>query len=239
MEWLLIGAVVVAGIVVLFRHLRRREIEAFLDADMSHFRDFAEVRPESALTPDQETRANVVQLQSAAAAPRAYAARQVVLDEPHRLFQVALEECLGDRLRLLPRVPLADVIHADDAGAQYRLRSRTLSFVVCTSDFRLVCGIHLAGASASEKQDEAFLNDVFHQAGKTLLSFPLMAPPATSELIEALTPVLRGSPLTRHCPRCGKELSMRKAVKGRNAGKSFWVCKKFPSCRGITRIGQS
>ncbi|MBJ36997.1 MAG: hypothetical protein CMD83_00825 [Gammaproteobacteria bacterium] len=56
MEWLLIGAVVVAGIVVLFRHLRRREIEAFLDADMSHFRDFAEVRPESALTPDQETR---------------------------------------------------------------------------------------------------------------------------------------------------------------------------------------
>ncbi len=240
MELLLIGAVGIASIVMLFRFLRRREIEAFLDADISSFRDFSDARPETALSPEQQTQANVVQLQAAAAAaPKAYASRQMVLDEPHRLFLVALEDCVGERLRVLPRVPLADVIHAEDSGAQYKLRTRTLSFAICAQDVTLICGVHLAGASASEKQDQAFLNDVFKQAGRPLLSFPLMAPPSATELVEALTPVLGGNPLSRHCPRCGREMSMRKAVKGRNAGKSFWVCKEYPSCRGITRIGQS
>lgn len=240
MQEFLIGAVVVASIVMLFRYLRQREIEAFLDADMSHFRDFSGARPESALSPEQESQANVVQLKAAAeAAPKVYTSRQMVLDEPHRLFQQALEACVGDGVRVMPRVPLTEVIHAEDTAAEHRLRAKTLSFAICAHDFTLLCGVHLAGASGSEKQTAMFFEDVFSQAGKPLLTFPLMAPPSATELAEALTPVRGRSPLTRHCPRCGKEMSMRKAVKGRNAGRSFWVCKEFPSCRGITRIGQS
>ena len=232
--------VVVASVVMLFRFLRPREIEAFQDADMSNFRDFSGARPESALSPEQESQVNVVQLKAAAAAaPKVYASRQMVLDEPRQLFQTALEASVGEGVRVMPRVPLTEVIHADDKAAEHWLRSRTLSFAVCSHDFTLLCGVHLAGASGSEKQTAIFFEDVFSQANKPLLTFPLMAPPSAAELEEMLMPVFGGSPLSLHCPRCGKEMSMGKAVKGRNAGKSFWVCKEFPSCQGITRIGQT
>ena len=35
----------------------------------------------------------------------------------------------------------------------------------------------------------------------------------------------------RICPRCGKELVLRTARKGSNAGVQFYGCKGFPSCR--------
>ena len=35
------------------------------------------------------------------------------------------------------------------------------------------------------------------------------------------------------CPKCGSEMKMRIARKGKNAGQKFWGCSKFPDCRGI------
>ena len=35
----------------------------------------------------------------------------------------------------------------------------------------------------------------------------------------------------QYCPRCGAKLVKRIAKKGKNAGKQFWGCSKFPSCR--------
>lgn len=34
------------------------------------------------------------------------------------------------------------------------------------------------------------------------------------------------------CPKCGSELVMHKALKGTNAGNSFWGCSTYPKCRG-------
>ncbi|CAK8719200.1 MAG: Topoisomerase DNA binding C4 zinc finger [Candidatus Electronema aureum] len=34
------------------------------------------------------------------------------------------------------------------------------------------------------------------------------------------------------CPRCGAEMIVREARKGRNAGSKFWGCAKFPLCEG-------
>ncbi|ABA56523.1 MULTISPECIES: restriction endonuclease [Nitrosococcus] len=36
-----------------------------------------------------------------------------------------------------------------------------------------------------------------------------------------------------NCPLCGKSMVLRKARKGRNAGKKFWGCIAFPQCRGV------
>ncbi|MBQ5331593.1 MAG: topoisomerase DNA-binding C4 zinc finger domain-containing protein [Oscillospiraceae bacterium] len=33
------------------------------------------------------------------------------------------------------------------------------------------------------------------------------------------------------CPRCGSELVLRKARKGKDAGKNFYGCSRFPKCR--------
>ena len=34
------------------------------------------------------------------------------------------------------------------------------------------------------------------------------------------------------CPRCGAEMHMQFASRGRNAGKAFWGCSRFPQCKG-------
>ena len=38
------------------------------------------------------------------------------------------------------------------------------------------------------------------------------------------------------CPKCGSNMVIRVAKKGRYKGKRFWGCKKYPSCRGIVNI---
>lgn len=35
------------------------------------------------------------------------------------------------------------------------------------------------------------------------------------------------------CPKCGNEMILRTAKKGKNQGKQFWGCSQFPRCRGI------
>lgn len=37
------------------------------------------------------------------------------------------------------------------------------------------------------------------------------------------------------CPKCGALTTLRTVNKGKNAGKAFWVCSDFPSCRGAIR----
>jgi hypothetical protein len=46
-----------------------------------------------------------------------------------------------------------------------------------------------------------------------------------------LSNVDQGSP---PCPKCSSLTTLRKVSKGQNAGKMFWVCSDFPSCRGAT-----
>lgn len=39
------------------------------------------------------------------------------------------------------------------------------------------------------------------------------------------------------CPKCGLEMVMRTAAKGKNVGSRFWGCPTFPDCWGTVRIG--
>ncbi|WP_414931051.1 topoisomerase DNA-binding C4 zinc finger domain-containing protein [Vibrio europaeus] len=34
------------------------------------------------------------------------------------------------------------------------------------------------------------------------------------------------------CPRCGSDMKLRTARKGRNSGSQFWGCSKYPACKG-------
>ncbi|MEN3371175.1 MAG: restriction system protein [Verrucomicrobiota bacterium] len=54
--------------------------------------------------------------------------------------------------------------------------------------------------------------------------------------IAAQPAITEGDHLTPVCPRCGSKMVMRTVRQGANAGKSFWGCSKYPSCRGIRAI---
>ena len=38
---------------------------------------------------------------------------------------------------------------------------------------------------------------------------------------------------TKSCSKCGAEMVLRKATKGKNAGNEFWGCSAFPKCRNV------
>jgi restriction system protein len=41
------------------------------------------------------------------------------------------------------------------------------------------------------------------------------------------------------CPRCAGDMVKRKALKGANAGNSFWGCSTYPNCRGVLAFEES
>lgn len=38
------------------------------------------------------------------------------------------------------------------------------------------------------------------------------------------------------CPKCGAPMVLRKAAKGKNVGKEFYGCSRYPKCRGIVNV---
>jgi hypothetical protein len=39
---------------------------------------------------------------------------------------------------------------------------------------------------------------------------------------------------SKSCSKCGSDMVLRKATKGKNADNEFWGCSAFPKCRNIT-----
>jgi len=46
------------------------------------------------------------------------------------------------------------------------------------------------------------------------------------------------SSATKSCPKCGREIKLRTAKKGPNAGNQFWGCSAFPKCHAIADVEQ-
>lgn len=45
--------------------------------------------------------------------------------------------------------------------------------------------------------------------------------------------IIEEKPETKSCSKCGEEMVLRKATKGKNAGNEFWGCSAYPNCRNI------
>jgi restriction system protein len=45
--------------------------------------------------------------------------------------------------------------------------------------------------------------------------------------------IVKNKPETKSCSKCGSEMVLRKASKGKNSGNEFWGCSGFPKCRNV------
>jgi len=233
---------VLALCIWLIRYLRKREIEAFMGADLSAFQEFAANREDIQPLPQEAAAIGsaVVDLKATAVpfsqSGSRFSVRDAVFDEVHRDFLRKLETVVGERFRVFVHLPLSDFVRVDSGDTE--LRSRTLSFLLCEKDsLEIACGILLQGASPSEMEKFRFFEEIFAQIDRPFVAFAMIAGLSEEEVREKLDAAMADSPLSKTCPKCGNEMAMRKAVSGANAGKSFWVCTQFPSCKGILRIG--
>lgn len=78
------------------------------------------------------------------------------------------------------------------------------------------------------------MKQVFGDLNLPLLEFPVSNDISEHEVHDKLDPILIGKD-SQSCPVCGEAMSIRKAVKGKNAGSIFWVCSDFPGCKGVVR----
>ena len=48
--------------------------------------------------------------------------------------------------------------------------------------------------------------------------------------------IVKEKSATKTCSKCGSEMVLRKATKGKNVGNQFWGCSTYPKCRYMTQI---
>jgi hypothetical protein len=258
MKGLFLFALFIAVLVLLFRYLRKREVEAFLDADMVEFQSFKAAQIEKTEPDPIMARAEafaalnpaVVKLkqperQEAAASHDAYEAPDPTLfvlksqtfDEVTRNMLELLNKVVPPRFTVLLDVPLSDFVGAeqDNANSTLRLANTTIRYLLCdSSDMSVICGLQHRDAGATGRQSIDFVKSVFGDIGKPLLEFPVSNDISEHEIRDQLDPVLLPREL-RECPRCGETMSIRKAMKGKTAGTIYWVCSQFPGCRGVIK----
>lgn len=55
----------------------------------------------------------------------------------------------------------------------------------------------------------------------------------SSRSVAATSPA---TPQAKHCPKCGKEMVLRTARRGPQAGQKFWGCKGYPQCKSTLTL---
>ena len=240
MEGLIGFAAFVAAIIMLLRFLRKREIEAFRDADIAVLEEF---RASVQASPQTESSvvagavagvaANVVPLPVVPESESfAYELRPALYDDVMRGILARLEQVAGQRYRVMVDVALEDFVHTSDKSEGYRLKNRRVSFLLVTPDtLNLVSGIYLKMSGMASVREADFLAEIFGQLGRPLLQFPLVEHLSEAEIREAIEQSL--GPQSHDCGSCGKPMALRKVSRGRRAGQTFWVCPDYPGCNSI------
>ncbi len=174
----LVFLLVVAAVVMLFRHLRRKEVEAFRETDISVLEEFepkAERKPVDPIALKAEA-----YLRSGSGAPSrfdsptpstVYRFRDAVFDPPHASFFQHLQEIAGATHTIFVRVPLSEFV--DCAGpVPQEFATQTVSFLLCESrDMRVSCGIRLLGGEPPGFGKEDLLGHVFERLNTPLVTF--------------------------------------------------------------------
>jgi len=228
--FILFGCIVVV-VFIFLRRLRAREIEAFLDAEMSAFDNLT--KKESAETDPILARAHEFMQRKAEIAPTVtwtkYELKPSILEQPSRdLLNKMLQE-IGLSHCILTNISLSSFVIRD---AMDDLQGKRISFLICDQDYAsVIAGIEFQRAGV----DLDFIRRVFEDIDRPLIVFPFMNQFSWSEVREKLSVLQISDDQNPSCPKCGRGMTRRKAVKGKQAGRQFWVCDGFPDCRGVVK----
>ena len=186
----------------------------------------------------------------------AYDQRQPFLSAAERSFYGVLSDAVASDGAVMAKVRIADVItprkSADRAEWQKafnRISAKHFDFVLCApSTLEPLVVIELDDDSHRGKSARA--RDEVKDSVARSARLPLVRVRAKaayvvedirSELLEylprvgfapAAAPSQLAQPLEPTCPKCESGMTLRTVAKGSNAGKRFWGCSRFPSCRG-------
>jgi restriction system protein len=171
--------------------------------------------------------------------------KQTGLDSIGNLSWRQFESLVGEAFRRKGYLVLENLSEGADGGVDLRLRKDgKLIFVQCKHWKSKNVGVkvvrELYGIMTGKKANGGilvtygnFTNDAKKFAGGKPIK--LIAGEQLEKLISEVQKsgnINASSETKLVCPKCGSEMVLRTAKKGRYAGKKFWGCSEYPGCRG-------
>lgn len=170
-------------------------------------------------------------------------------------FMGVLSKVIGDKAKVLGKVRVADVIspnkgmsRSDWQKAFNKISSKHFDFIICDKNkLSVICAIELNDSShnsKSRKERDILLTEVCKSAGVPLLISTARSTYKLDDIKNLIAPYLfspselttqtpRETTGNKVCPKCLAPMVKRTAFKGKNAGKKFWGCSAYPSCKHI------
>jgi len=172
-------------------------------------------------------------------------------------FLRALDTSVGAKYRIFTKVRLADIISpvpGDKWQSRFnRISAKHVDFLLCgLTNGEPSCAIELddrTHTASSRVERDDFLVHALKSAGVPIARFPVSLNYVGNEIMARVEAAVTKAPQapqaaavpktaqTPGCPKCGKQMVLRKAQAGPNAGHSFWGCSAYPACKGIVSIG--
>lgn len=169
-------------------------------------------------------------------------------DSIQRLSWREFEELVSEAFRRRGYFVLENPDKGPDGGVDLRLRKNgQLVFVQCKHWKSRKVGVktvrELYGVMTAKKVGHGivvtygeFTPDAINFAKENAIHLI-----AGTQLLKLISAVQKNSKIPEsgknkavpNCPKCGKDMVLRTAKKGKHAGQKFWGCKEYPECHGL------
>jgi hypothetical protein len=184
-----------------------------------------------------------------------YRLREQFMSTPELALLRTLQEMVGNRYVVCPKVALNDVFYIvrpnENVHFFNKIFRKHVDFLLCDPrTLKPVMGVELVKpVSRSETRDaDQFMEDLFLSAGLPLVHVPSSDRYVQRDVAElfqlAIMKVKESAPLRASaktdsvpmCPVCGRMMVLRIHRNGSNAGKKYYGCMDSPKCSGVVEI---
>ena len=186
-----------------------------------------------------------------------YRLREPFLSSTELALLRVLQELMGDRYAISPKVALNDVFYIvrpnENVHFFNKIFRKHVDFLLCDRPaMKPAFGVELVRpVSKSEtRPSDQFMEDLFLSAGLPLVHVPTSDHYDASDIISlfqlALAKTGGSAPLRANsdsdsvpmCPVCGKMMVLRMYRNGEHAGKKYYGCMDAPRCPGVVPIDE-
>ncbi len=184
-----------------------------------------------------------------------YRLRDNFLSTPELALLRALQEMVGPRYIICPKVALNDIFYIvrpnENVHFFNKFFRKHVDFLLCDpKTFKPVIGIELVKpvAKSETRESDQFMEDLFLSAGLPLVHVPSNERYLQRDVAElfqlAVMKVKEATPLRASgkvdsvpmCPVCGRMMVLRIYRDGPNAGRKYYGCIDSPKCNGMIKI---
>lgn len=193
-----------------------------------------------------------------------YQKAEALFSHAERSFLGVLHQAVGNHAAVFGKVRVADVVEPKAGLARHarqtasnKISAEHFDFLLCDiEDLSVACAIELDDGSHQSKrrhQRDEFLRGVCAAAGIPLIQVPAQSAYIISEVKQLLPryltikdpPAPESSPELapqkpelnqKLCPNCSAVMVKRMAKTGKHAGKQFWVCSAYPTCKTMEAV---